>query len=302
MSAIVAVAFGAGLLAPVNPCGFAVLPAYLGTFLQPGRASSTPSPGRRLRTALGTGAAITAGFTLTVTAVGVALAAGLRSLIHVIPWVSAVVGLILTIAGVAMLFGRSIPLRLPGVRPSAVRGSSPWRMVGFGAGYAMASASCTVAVLLAVVTQAVTAGTVTGVVAVFAANAAGSAIVLLALAAAAALANTALSRALSRLARHLDRISGVLLTASGVYLLAYWLPALLGGTSPVQDSALNRTSASATTWISSHQTPVVAVGVTVVAACVVAALVGARRSHHRDACCTDTAERPEDAAPVQAAR
>ena len=29
MTALLILAFGAGMLAPVNPCGFAVLPAYL---------------------------------------------------------------------------------------------------------------------------------------------------------------------------------------------------------------------------------------------------------------------------------
>lgn len=134
------------------------------------------------------------------------------------------------VAGVVMLLGRHIPVRLPGVRVTAAPGKSLWRLVGFGAGYALASASCTLAILLAVVTQAVTAETVAGVITVFAANATGSALVLLALAVAAALTHTALSAALGGIARYLPRISGALLAASGGYLIAYWLPHLDGST------------------------------------------------------------------------
>jgi len=293
VSPLVAVAFGAGLLAPVNPCGFALLPAYLSTFLHPGTTSGPATLPRRLRTALLTGAAITAGFVVAVTAVGAVLAAGLRSVIHVMPWLAAIVGLALVLAGVVMLLGRRIPIRVPGIRPVRTPASAPrrssWRLVGFGVGYALASASCTLAILLAVVTQAVTAETLPGIIAVFAANAAGSALVLLALAVAAALADTALSTALGRVARYLPRVSGALLAASGAYLLTYWLPHL-DGSSPTQKSGLDRISARATTWISDHQTLVATTALVVIVVAAVGATLTLRRARQPEDCCDTTTE------------
>lgn len=285
MSPLVAAAFGAGLLAPVNPCGFALLPAYLSTFLQPTAVGAAAPLAQRLRAALRTGAAITTGFVLAVTAVGAGLAAGLRSVIDLMPWLAVIVGVVLMVAGVVMLLGRHIPVRLPGVRVTAAPGKSLWRLVGFGAGYALASASCTLAILLAVVTQAVTAETVAGVITVFAANATGSALVLLALAVAAALTHTALSAALGGIARYLPRISGALLAASGGYLIAYWLPHLDGST-PTQTSGLDHASASATAWIGANQTTVAVTTLSVIAAAVVISVITGHR-HRSDAQATD---------------
>lgn len=287
MSALLALAFGAGLLAPVNPCGFALLPAYLTTFLHD---TPTSGPGQRLRRALGTGAAITLGFSATLTAIGLALAAGLRALIGVIPWLAAVLGLVLTGIGVAMLLGRHLTLRLPRTRAASVAPTTGrWRLIGFGAGYALASASCTLAILLAVVAQALAASTLAGTALVFAAYAAGSAILLLALAVTAALANTALSRALGRLARHLPRISGALLAASGLYLIVYWAPTLLGGRTPSGNNPLVRAASAASTWISTHQTTVITLAAALVATATLAAIVTTRRSKRRPPdTCRDT--------------
>ena len=101
--------------------------------------------------------------------------------------------------------------------------------MAFGAGYALASASCTLAVLLAVVTQALASTNISGVLVVFAAYAAGSATLLLSLALFAAFASGLINRFLRRLLPHMNRITGAVLALSGGYLLLYWLPQLLGG-------------------------------------------------------------------------
>jgi cytochrome c-type biogenesis protein len=197
------------------------------------------------------------------------------------------VGLALVLAGVVMLLGGRIPIRLPGVRGTRAATHSGWRLVGFGAGYALASASCTLAIVLAVVTQAVTAETFPGIVAVFLANAAGSALVLLALAVAAALANTALPAVLGRVARYLPRVSGALLAASGAYLLMSWLPHL-DGSAPTQRSGLDPASAQATIWISSHQGLVATIGLILIAVAALAASLTLRRSPRPEDYCDTT--------------
>ncbi len=299
MKTLIVLAFGAGLLTPLSPCGFALLPAYLAAFLHPGTGQRPPPVLWRLRPALGTAVTIAAGFTATVTGIGVALAAGLGTMIHLIPWVAAVLGVVLTVAGTMILAGRAIPrparlrvsLRLPGIRPPAAAGGAAagrWRLAGFGAGYAFASASCTLAVLLSVVSQALTAGTLTTAIGVFAAYATGSAVMLLALATAAALAQGALSGAVGRLARHLPRISGALLAASGLYLAVYWVPALLrhDGTTPGTDP-LSAVSAAVSTWIGAHQTLVTAGAALLVITAVTATVLAARHSRpgQPEACC-----------------
>ena len=217
-------AFGAGILATVNPCGFAVLAAFLAFYL--GDNSQAAEPGlSRLVDGLVVGGAVSAGFAGVFIAAGLLVAAGLRSLAHVVPWVAVGVGAALVVVGLFLLAGRHVGIGLGDrLRPGSERGWRP--MVVFGAGYATASLSCTLGVLLAVVAQATATRNPAQMLAVFAAYGAGSATVLTGLAVAAATAKVGLSRWLRRLLPLAGRLGGVVLVASGAYLLSYWLPAV----------------------------------------------------------------------------
>jgi cytochrome c biogenesis protein CcdA len=253
VSAPLALAFGAGLLAPVNPCGFGLLPAMLtATLTDPTSAhGGQRSLGARLGGGLRAGLALTLGFTSTLTVIGVGLTAGIRSLITVVPWLAVTLGLVLILVGLALLAGRHLPIPLPTRHPDPTRAAGVWRIVVFGAGYAIASASCTLALLLAVVTQAA-ATTVIGAVAVFTTYAAGSTLLLITMALATTVAGHTLATALRRLARYAGRIAGALLAVSGIYLLTYWLPQLLG-TPRLADAGLAGLAGRVATAITDHQ-------------------------------------------------
>lgn len=263
MTGLLALAFAAGLLAPVNPCGFGLLPAVLtatsgATNPDPrGNGSKAAGAVARLAAGLRAGLALALGFTATFTVVGLLLTLGVRSVITLVPWVAAALGAILALIGLAMLAGWHPALRLPGHRPDPATVTSTRRLVAFGSGYAIASASCTLAVLLAVVTQAA-ATTWIGVIAVFTAYAAGSALLLVSLALVAAGTATALTRSLRAVAPYASRIAGALLATSGLYLLYYWLPQLLGAAQP-SDGGLAALSAHVSGWIAAHQLAVAVV-------------------------------------------
>lgn len=266
MTGLLALAFAAGLLAPVNPCGFGLLPAVLtatsGASRTGARGDSggAAGPAARLAAGLRAGLALALGFTATFTLIGLLLTVGLRSVITLVPWVAAALGAILAIVGLAMLAGWHPALRLPGRSPEPTKATGTRGLVAFGSGYAVASASCTLAVLLAVVTQAA-ATTWIGVLAVFTAYAAGSALLLVSLAVFAAGTATALSRlsrSLRAIAPYASRIAGSLLALSGLYLLYFWLPQLLGAARP-SDGGLSALSAYISTWMGTHQRVVVLV-------------------------------------------
>ena len=183
-------------------------------------------------------------------------------MITLVPWVAAALGAILALIGLAMLAGWHPALRLPGHHPDPTKVTSTRRLVAFGSGYAIASASCSLAVLLAVVTQAA-ATTWIGVIAVFTAYAAGSALLLISLALLAAGTATALARTLRAIAPYASRIAGALLASSGLYLLYYWLPSLLGAARP-SDGGITTLSSNVSTWISTHQLGVVLIAVVVI--------------------------------------
>ncbi len=231
MSAAVTLAFGAGLLATVNPCGFALLPSFLSFYL--GADETTQTPGGLLARAwqgLTVGLVLTGAFSAVFVITGLVVTAGLRSVLDALPWVAFAVGVTLIALGAAMAAGRRVSLLAASrLQPGVEQRTGYSRVAAFGVGYALASLSCTLAVFLVVVSQALTVSGVTQTLAVFGAYAAGSASVLLVLSVSAALARGALARAVRRFAPFVNRLAGVLLVLSGMYLVAYWLPALGNG-------------------------------------------------------------------------
>jgi len=245
-------AYGAGMLATVNPCGFAMLPAFLAYYVAAGEAVPQTTA-RRLIQAMGVGLAVSAGFAGVFTVAGLLVAAGLRSLVGAVPWVAVVIGIVLVLLGAAMVTGRQI-----GVRVNATRLTGPGvgvaRMAAFGAAYALASLSCTLAVLLAVVAQALATASLAGTVAVFIAYGAGAGTVLVLLALSAAVVSEVLARGLRRLLPMAGRLGGAVLALSGAYLVAYWAPVLFGNRSETGLSKTGgRLSGSLASLIADHQ-------------------------------------------------
>lgn len=108
-----ALAFTAGLVASVNPCGFAMLPAYLSYFM--GLQDERDEPGRAASVLQGfvVGGVVSAGFIVVFALVGVPIALGTRSVIGAIPWAAIIVGLGLVGLGIAMLAGYQLQVGLP---------------------------------------------------------------------------------------------------------------------------------------------------------------------------------------------
>ncbi len=140
MTALLATAFTAGLVSTVNPCGFAMLPAYLGFFLGKGATTSQ---------ALRVGGIVSLGFLLVFGVAGAVVAAGVTILAQVVPWLAIVVGVGLIGGGVYFLNGRYLMVRLPALRGR--KGSDAWSLFVFGVSYAVASLSCTIGAFLALV-------------------------------------------------------------------------------------------------------------------------------------------------------
>ncbi|MGH9137988.1 MAG: cytochrome c biogenesis CcdA family protein [Acidimicrobiales bacterium] len=220
IDAPLALAFTAGLVATVNPCGFAMLPAYLSWYLGSDDSAPAALPDRLAR-ALLVGGTVSAGFLVVFGAAGTLITVGVRSFIDYVPWVALVIGAALAGLGIALLAGRDLAVALP--KPHAGTRSRQLRsMVAFGASYAVASLSCTLPVFLAVVASTFTRDNVASGVATFAAYATGMSVVLLAVTIALALAQHTLVRRLRAVGRHLNRIAGALLVVAGGYIVYYW--------------------------------------------------------------------------------
>src|SRR5690625_991760 len=106
-----AYAFTAGMVAPVNPCGFAMLPAYLGFFLGSDDASRDPL-GAWLR-GFSCGAAVSGGFWLLFALAGALVPWSRLGVGSISPWFTVLSALLLAIARLALACGWAPALLLP---------------------------------------------------------------------------------------------------------------------------------------------------------------------------------------------
>lgn len=223
MIGALAFAFGAGSVATVNPCGFALLPAYLARRLAMDDGAGTAP--ETIARALAAGAAMTLGFLLVFGVGGGLVALGAQWLTAVFPWVGFAIGIVIAVIGVAVLAGRRFGLGLPPPRPNTavtgLRGD-----LAFGLGYGTVSLSCTLPIFLAVTGTAITGGAVVSALSVMA-YAFGMGTIVMALALGAALSRRSLALACKGLLPYVTRVSGVLLVLSGVYIAYFWGSSLL---------------------------------------------------------------------------
>jgi cytochrome c-type biogenesis protein len=294
MTGLLALAFGAGMLSPVNPCGFALLPAYLGYYLGVSDTDrrAGASLGGRLAQGLRAGVVLTLGFAGTLSVLGLAVTAGARPLLAAAPWLGLVVGAALAVLGARMLTGRTVALRLPSavraVRPtvtaptSTSTSTSLSRLAAFGAAYALASLACIVGVLLAVIGQALAAASLAGVLVVFAAYAAGAATLLVLVSVSAALASGLLIGRIRALLPVASRLAGAVLGLAGVYLVVYWAPVTQArGPGTLLGVGLQPLAARVATWIAAHQTVTALLAGAVILAALTTALTAAASSRRR---------------------
>ena len=206
----------AGAVAAFNPCGFALLPAYLGLL------SAAPDAGRAsaTRRAIRFATAMTVGFVAVFGLAGALLAPLVASLQRHLPVLTIVIGVVLVILGGWLAAGRG--LAVPGL---AGRGRPPgagWAsQLGFGVSFALASLSCTLAPFLAVTAGALRAEGPLGVVLTFVAYALGMGTVVLVLSLAVALARGTLVRRMRHAGAWISRGSGALLMVAGAYVAWY---------------------------------------------------------------------------------
>ena len=223
--ATLAYPFSLGLVAAFNPCGFALLPAYLGYFIgvestdQP--TSGAKALGAMLR-AMVVALTLTAGFVVVFGAFGALFETVLSqgTVLDRIGYVTIAIGVIMALLGVWLLAGRAINLRLPKMnRGTGSRGLGSVFM--FGVSYAVVSLSCTIGLFIAAVATSFSADGVANGTANFIAYGVGMGAVITFLTLALALARTSVVGAMRKMFRWINPVSGLVLIASGIYVANY---------------------------------------------------------------------------------
>lgn len=223
-----AYAFGAGLLAAVNPCGFAMLPSFVAYYLGSEEAGYPHAPVlARATQALALSGVVTAGFLAVFSLVGLVVAVGGRAVLALVPWLTLAIGLALVLLGVRLALGKTIHLNLPRVRAD-LRRKGPRAMFLYGVGYATVSLSCTLPIFLLVVAGALAREGALASLLMLVSYGLGMGAVLTAVAVGAALFKGAVARALRRALPAVERLSALLLVVGGLYLIYYQLTTTFG--------------------------------------------------------------------------
>lgn len=270
-----------GGLSVLNPCGFPLLPSFL-SFYASTNDQQLPRATTRVGQGLRVGVLVTAGFLGVFSLIGLLITLGANAVAQAIPFVGLSIGLVLIGIGVAAATGRTIRLNTATRRANAP-GRSKLTIMGFGAGYGLASLGCTLPLFLTLVATSLAAdGTISSFI-TFAAYGAGMGIVVMALALAAAFARQGLARALRRVLPWLSQAAGLLLIASGTYLTYYWWRLRYGRTSTLSSDPLvgrvTRYTAQIQKWATHQGNVLVGIAVVIVAGCLSAVLI--RRYHDR---------------------
>jgi len=273
---VLALALVAGAVAAFNPCGFALLPAYLGLLVADDAPGGRPAA---LRRAVRFAAGMTVGFVAVFGLAAAVLAPLALSFERYLPIVTVVIGIGLVVLGGWLLTGRHLA-----IRGLAGHGSAPtatwWSQIGYGVSFALASLSCTIAPFLAVTAGSLRGGGPLGVAGAFVAYALGMGTVVLVLALAVAAARTSVVGVMRRAGALISRGSGALLVVAGGYVAWYgWfeIRVLAGSTTsgPVIDTAIGVQGAIAR-WVAGFGAGGL-LALTAAAAGVLAAAFGWRR-------------------------
>ena len=240
-------AFGVGMAAAVNPCGFAMLPAYLGLYLgddekKPSRASAeheryvgvywgrTRSAGldlaARLGRALLIGGAVTAGFIVLFAAVGIPISLGAQGLADAFAWIGLVVGALLMAAGAYLLAGGKLYTSAAASLSSRIGDPNKQGAVSyftFGVAYAVASLSCTLPLFLVVIGASLTANSFWDSARGFTLYGLGMGSVILALTLGMAAFKSAAAGVFRKALPYMGAVSAVLLLATGTFIVYYQL-------------------------------------------------------------------------------
>ena len=217
-------AFAAGMASAVNPCGFAMLPAYLGLYLG---SNQEAQPTRQLGKALLVGLSVTAGFVVLFGTAGLIIALGARSaIVGILPWLGLGIGIILAVTGAWLVGGGKLYSGLAARAASHIGDPSRVSPKGyflFGLSYGVASLGCTLPIFLTVVGTSLAVSDLGASFGQFLLYALGMGLVIMALTLGMAVAKGAMVGAVRKALPYVQPVGAWLMVIAGAYIVFYWL-------------------------------------------------------------------------------
>ena len=223
-----AFAFAAGMVSAVNPCGAAMLPAYLGLYLGGGQneAAST-SIAHNLGKAVLVGSAVTGGFVVLFGVAGGVISLGANFVVNLFSWLGLAVGIVLALGGAWMVGGGKLYTGIAARAASKMGDPGKTNVKGyfiFGLSYGTASLSCTLPIFLGVVgATSLTASSLPLALSQYLLYALGMGFVILVLTIGMAIFKQAMVKWVRKAMPYVQPVGAWFMIIAGAYLVFYWL-------------------------------------------------------------------------------
>ena len=280
-TATLSLAIVAGVLATFNPCGFALLPAYMGMIAA---ANEGRSKAQALISGLRFASGMTVGFILLFGTFGLVFAPFASAISRYLPIVTIVVGLLIVALGFWLLLGRKV-----GGGGSLIKGWSPgggwFSQVGYGLTFAIVSLSCTLGPFLAVTGASIRSSDFFGIVFTFIAFALGMGATVTVIAVATALIGSQVSVWMRSKSEVISRVTGSLVILAGLYVAWFgWFEWRVNSGEQIGDPIIDAVT-DAQAWVvntlSSNSGLVITLALSIVAAGVAGITITSKRSSAR---------------------
>jgi cytochrome c biogenesis protein CcdA len=221
-------AFVAGMVASVNPCGFVLLPAFLGYYIgdDPGTRGGRGRVGR----ALAVSGTVTASFALLFGLAGILAGLAASAVTSMLPWIGTAIGVGLIVLAGVLASGRELTMAAGPRVAQRLKVATRHRGLGgyaaYGTAYGLASLGCTLPVFLGVVGTSLQLHGLAAAIGQFVLFGIGMGAVLVVLTLATAWFGDGLIGRARTLGRHVGWASAALLWLAGAYIVYYWLTAI----------------------------------------------------------------------------
>lgn len=223
-AALFSLAFSAGLISFLNPCGFALLPVYI-TYYFKNEGLEKSSLVRRIFAGLFFGLMVSLGFAAVFSIIGVITNYIGKGLLRYVGWFDLLIGILLVIIGFIFLFNLSATInlnKLTIIGEKLKANKSKNKYVSFflyGMGFAIASLGCTLPIFLLVVASAIKANGFFNGVVVFLIYAAGMSLFMILFSIGVALSKTIIEKTLKRWMPYIYKLGAIVVVIAGIYLI-----------------------------------------------------------------------------------
>ena len=221
---LASLAFSAGLISFVNPCGFALLPVYITYYFKnEGLEKSTLL--KRILAGLIFGLMVSFGFVAVFSLIGIAVSYIGRTILRYVGWLDLSIGILLIIIGFIYLLNLNTKINLNSLTNFGEKLKSNklknkyLSFFLYGVGFAIASLGCTLPIFLLVVTTAIkSSGFLNGVI-TFLIYAAGMSFFMILFSLGVAFSKTIIEKTLKRWMPYIYNFGAIIVILAGAYLI-----------------------------------------------------------------------------------